>query len=132
MFCKNRITLIGFIGKDAQTRYTPSGTAYTRFSLATNVSWKDKATDAYQTRTEWHSIVVWGKFGEWAGGLKKGAFVEVEGELRYREFQPKGSDVNIRVAEVHATSIVILDRAEKSEAGESAQVETPGDDDTPF
>ena len=57
MFCKNRITLIGFIGKDAQTRYTPSGTAYTRFSLATNVSWKDKATDAYQTRTEWHSIV---------------------------------------------------------------------------
>ena len=58
MFCKNRITLIGFIGKDAQTRYTPGGTACTRFSLATNVSWKDKATDAYQTRTEWHSIVV--------------------------------------------------------------------------
>ena len=112
MFCKNRITLIGFTGKDAQTRYTPSGTAYTRFSLATNVSWKDKATDAYQTRTEWHSIVVWGKFGEWAGGLKKGAFVEVEGELRYREFQPKGSDANVRVAEVHATSILTLDRAE--------------------
>ena len=132
MFCKNRITLIGFIGKDAQTRYTPSGTAYTRFSLATNVSWKDKATDGYQTRTEWHSIVVWGKFGEWAGSLKKGAFVEVEGELRYREFQPKGSDGNVRVAEVHATSILTLDRAEKSEAAESAQVETPGDDDTPF
>jgi single-strand DNA-binding protein len=132
MFSKNRITLIGFIGKDAQTRYTPSGTAYTRFSLATNVSWKDKSTDAYQTRTEWRSIVVWGKFGEWAGGLKKGAFVEVEGELRYREFRPKGSDGNARVAEVHATSILTLDRAEKSEAGESAQAETPGDDDTPF
>ncbi len=132
MFCKNRITLIGFIGKDAQTRYTPSGTAFTRFSLATNVSWKDKTTDAYQTRTEWHLIVVWGKFGEWAGSLKKGAFVEVEGELRYREFQPNGSDSSVRLAEVHATSILTLDRAEKAEAGESAQAETPGDDDTQF
>jgi single-strand DNA-binding protein len=72
MFCKNRITLIGFIGKDAQTRYTPGGIAYTRFSLATNISWKDKATDSYQSCPEWQSIVVWGKFGEWAGGLKKG------------------------------------------------------------
>jgi single-strand DNA-binding protein len=65
MFCKNRITLIGFIGKDAQTRYASNGTAYARFSLATNVSWKEKATEQYRTRTEWHSIMVWGKFGEW-------------------------------------------------------------------
>jgi hypothetical protein len=57
LFCKNRITLIGFIGKDAQTRYTPNGTAYVRFSLLTNVSWKEKATAEYRTRTEWHSIV---------------------------------------------------------------------------
>ena len=132
MFCKNRITLISFIGKDAQTRYTPNGTAYTRLSLATNVSWREKTSEEYRTRTEWHSIVVWGKFGEWAGSLKKGAFVEVEGEWRYREFQPKGPDSNIRVAEIHATSVLTLDRAEKAEVGESAQTETPGDDDTPF
>ncbi len=93
MFCKNRITLIGFLGKDAETRFTSNGTAHTRFSLATNVSWKDKDSDEYKTRTEWHRIVVWGKFGEWAGSLKKGAFIEAEGELRYREFQPTGSDV---------------------------------------
>jgi single-strand DNA-binding protein len=58
MFCKNRITLIGFLGKDAETRLMPNGTAHTRFSLATNVSWKDQDSGEYKTRTEWHRIVV--------------------------------------------------------------------------
>ena len=58
MFCKNRITLIGFIGKDAETRFTGNGVAHTRFSVATNVSWKDRESGEYRTRTEWHSIVV--------------------------------------------------------------------------
>jgi single-strand DNA-binding protein len=48
--------------------------------------------------------VVWGKFGEWASSLKKGAFIEAEGELRYREFQPNGSDAKIRTDEIHAIS----------------------------
>ena len=49
MFCKNRITLIGFLGKGAETRFTPNGTAHTRFSLATNVRWKkDKDSGGVQ------------------------------------------------------------------------------------
>ena len=133
MFCKNRITLIGFLGKDAETRFTANGTAHTRFSLATNVSWKDKASGEYKTRTEWHQIVVWGKFGEWAGSLKKGAYIEAEGELRYREFQTKGSDAKVRAAEIHAISILTLDRAEKTEhEGENAATESDGDDALPF
>ncbi len=42
MLCKNRITLIGFFGQHAETRCTPNGTVYTRFSLAKSLSWKDK------------------------------------------------------------------------------------------
>jgi len=84
MFCKNRITLIGFLGKDALTRSTTNGTTYSRFSIATNVSWKDRESGEYRTRTQWHACIVWTKLGEWAASLKKGAFVEVEGELRYR------------------------------------------------
>jgi hypothetical protein len=53
MLCKNRITLIGFLGQHAETRSTPNGNVYTRFSLATNVSWKEKDSDDYKTRTEW-------------------------------------------------------------------------------
>ena len=97
------------------------------------MSWKDKDSGEYKTRTEWHRIVVWGKFGEWAGSLKKGAFIEAEGELRYREFQPNGSDAKVRTAEIHATSILTLDRAEKTEdEGGTAAAESSGNDDTPF
>ena len=133
MFCKNRITLIGFLGKDAETRFTANGTAHTRLSLATNVNWKDKDSGEYKTRTEWHRVVVWGKFGEWVGSLKKGAFIEAEGELRYRDFQPKGSDAKVRAAEIHALSILTLDRPEKTEhEGETASAELTADDDLPF
>ena len=77
--------------------------------------------------------MVWGKFGEWAATLKKGAFIEVEGELQYREFQPNGSDAKIRTAEIHAISILTLDRAEKTEhESEGAAAELSGNDDTPF
>ena len=74
MFCKNRITLIGFIGKDAETRTTSKGNACSRFSVATNVNWKDKESGECATRTEWHSCVVWAKLGEWTGTLKRLTF----------------------------------------------------------
>jgi single-strand DNA-binding protein len=122
MFCKNRITLIGFMGKDASTSSSKNDRTFSNFSLATNVSWKSKESEEYQTRTEWHRVVAWGKLADWAGSLKKGAFVEVEGELRYREFQPEGSEHEVRVAEIHASSILLLDRAEKVDP---ADTETP-------
>jgi single-strand DNA-binding protein len=78
-----------------------------------NVSWKEKGPGEYQTRTEWHSCVVWARLGEWAASPKKGAFVEVEGELRYREFLPADSSVKVRGAEIHVTSILTLDRGGK-------------------
>ncbi|MGH9438497.1 MAG: single-stranded DNA-binding protein [Terriglobia bacterium] len=113
MLCKNRITLIGFLGQDAESRFTPNGTAYTRFSVATSVSWKEKGSNEYKTRTEWHRILSWNKLAEWAGTLQKGAYIEVEGELRYREFTPAESDRSVRVAEIHANSILALDRSDR-------------------
>ncbi len=113
MLCKNRITLIGFLGQDAESRSTPNGTVYTRFSLATSVSWKEKGSSEYKTRTEWHRIISWSKLAEWAGTLHKGAYVEVEGELRYREYTPADSDRSIRVAEIHASYILALDRSDR-------------------
>ncbi len=59
MMTFNRLTLIGFLGQDAEKRFTPSGTSYTVLSLATKNSWKDHNGD-WQTRTEWHRAVVWG------------------------------------------------------------------------
>ena len=111
MLCKNRITLIGFLGQDAASRSTPNGTAYTRLSLATSVSWKPKGSNEYKTRTEWHRVICWSKLSDWAGSLQKGAYVEVEGELRYREYTPAESGRTVQVAEIYASSILALDRS---------------------
>jgi len=130
MLCKNRITLIGFLGQHAETCYTSNGTAYTRFSIATSVSWKLKETGEYNARTEWYRVISWNKLGQWAASLQKGAYVEVEGELRYREFTPAESDRSVRVAEVYASSILLLDRSDRqpvSEAADSESAEEPTD-----
>ena len=79
MFCKNRMTLIRFLGQDAESRSTPNGNRYTRFSLATSVSWKENGNGEYKTRTEWHRVICWNKLADWAGNLHKGNYVEVEG-----------------------------------------------------
>jgi single-strand DNA-binding protein len=50
---------------------------------------------------------------ERAGTLQKGAYIEVEGELRYREYTPAESDRSLRVAEIHAQSILVLDRSNR-------------------
>ena len=129
MFCKNRITLIGFLGQHAETRHTSNGTTYTRFSVATSVNWKEKETGEYNTRTEWHQVS-WNKLGQWAAKLEKGAYVEVKGELRYREFTPAESDRTVRVAEINAGSILLLDRSDRqsaSDASGSETSETPSD-----
>jgi single-strand DNA-binding protein len=120
MLCKNRITLIGFLGQDAKSRATPNGNGYTRFSLATSVSWKEKASNEYKTRVEWHRVICWNKLAEWAAMLPKGAYVEVEGELRYREFTPAESDRSIRLPEIYATSILALNRSVEQPSSESA------------
>ena len=56
-------------------------------------------------------MICWNKLADWAGNLQKGAYVEVEGELRYREYIPAESDRSVRVAEIYAASILALDRS---------------------
>ena len=121
MLCKNRITLIVFLGQDAETRTTPNGNPYTRFSLATSVSWKESGNSDYKTRTEWHRVICWNKLADWAGNLHKGAYVEVEGELRYREYTPAESDRSVRVAEIYASSILALDRSTAQPTSNNAE-----------
>src|SRR5262245_4584842 len=88
---QNRVTLIGFLGKDAEIRTTKSQTQFTVLSLATKRSWKDRETGERQSRTTWHRCVVWGKLAEFAASLTKGAHVQVEGEIRTREYTPQSS-----------------------------------------
>ena len=90
----NRVELIGFLGGEPETTYTPSGKAVATLSLATKTSWiKD---DERQERTEWHRIQAWAKLAEYAAGFKKGAHVRIEGELRSRSTRPTTARRSVR------------------------------------
>jgi single-strand DNA-binding protein len=107
---QNKVNLIGFLGNDAEVR-TNNNRSITTLSLATKSSYKKDGE--YISHTEWHRCVVFGKLSEFAGTLKKGAHILVEGELRSREYDSKKKNAKIRVWEVRVDSILKLDRAEK-------------------
>ena len=83
---QNKVTLIGFLGNDAEVR-TNNNRSFTTLSLATKSSYKKDGK--YISHTEWHRCIVFGKLSEFAGTLKKGAHLQVEGELRSREYDSK-------------------------------------------
>lgn len=84
----NKATILGHLGKDPEVRYSPSGTAFTKFSLATSESWNDKNTGEKREKTEWHNIVIQGKLAEVAGEyLRKGSQVYIEGKIKTRKYQ---------------------------------------------
>src|SRR5512140_402162 len=87
----NKVIIVGNLGADPETRYTPSGTAITSIRVATSESWKDKQTGEQQERTEWHRVEFFGRLAEIAGEyLKKGRQVYIEGKLRTDEYEKDG------------------------------------------
>jgi len=85
----NRVTLVGRLGRDPEMRYTPSGAASARFSLATDENRKDQQGN-WQQETTWHNIIVWGQAAERAAeNLKKGTLVYLEGKISIRNWEDK-------------------------------------------
>jgi single-strand DNA-binding protein len=90
----NKVIIVGNLGQDPETRYMPSGSAVTNFTVATNESWKDKQTGEQKDRTEWHRVAMFNRLAEIAAEyLRKGSQVYIEGKLRTRKWQGKdGND----------------------------------------
>ena len=86
----NKVIIVGNLGADPETRYTPSGDAVTNIRVATTDRWKDKASGEMKEATEWHRVSFFGRLAEVAGEfLKKGSQVYIEGSLRTRKWQDK-------------------------------------------
>jgi len=109
---QNKVTLIGFLGSNPEARTNSADFSVTTLSLATKSSYKKDGK--YISHTEWHRCVVFGKLSEFAKTLTKGAHIQVEGELRSREYDSKKTDSKQRVWEIRVASILKLDRAEKA------------------
>jgi single-strand DNA-binding protein len=102
----NKVILLGHLGKDAETRFTPGGQSVTNFTVATNRRWKDQQTGDWKEETDWHAVVLW-RAENLSSYLTKGKQVYVEGKLRTRSYDDK--DGNKRyVTEVMAEDVILL------------------------
>ena len=128
---QNKAILMGFLGNDAEIRNGKNDQKFTTFSLATKTSYKNKESGEYISHTEWHRCIVFGKFGEFAATLKKGALIQLDGEIRHTEYTPKKAKKPVRTDSIRVTSILKLDRAEKA-APEDLEHEDVLPEDVPF
>lgn len=119
----NKVQLIGHLGRDAETRFTASGTACTNFSLATSRRWKDKSTDEWKEETDWHNIVLW-RSENLAQYLTKGKQVYVEGRLQTRKWEDKEGQTRY-TTEVVVENILLLGGKGDQAKDESGVVSKP-------
>lgn len=114
----NRVMIMGNLGAKPELRYTKSGTGVTTLRVATNESYTDSEGQK-QDKTEWHSVVVWGKTAENCEKyLDKGRTVLVEGKLQTREWEDDSGNKKY-ITEVVANSVQFVGGGHG------------GDDDTP-
>lgn len=103
----NRITIVGYLGRDPELRYTPDGTPVCDFTVATTERKKDKSGEP-QDVTTWFRVTVWRKQAELAGQyLTKGRQIYVEGRLVQREYQDRDGNTRFSL-EVTASDIQFI------------------------
>jgi single-strand DNA-binding protein len=120
----NRVQLIGYLGKDPETRFTPTGKKVTHFSLAVTQRWK--AGGEAKEYTEWVNIEAWGRLGEIAQEYThKGSLVYLDGRLRTDKYEDKGGETKY-YTKVVALGIQMLDRKATDEPVMSVE-EEPGE-----
>ena len=122
----NRIILIGNLTADPELRYTSSGTARTRFSIAVNRQYKN-ASGQLQEETTFVPIITWGSLAEnCANYLSKGRSVAVEGRLRIDSFENAEGERK-KVVEVVASTVQFLGGAPRSGDAPAKAAAPPSD-----
>jgi single-strand DNA-binding protein len=120
----NRVTLIGNLGQDPETKTTETGKKLTHFTLATKDGYKN-AEGQRVNETTWHNIVAWNGLADIAGKyLKKGKEVAVEGRIVYRTYEDK-KGVTKYITEIVLNDLILLrsgkDQGQEQEKEEEVQ-----------
>lgn len=120
----NRVQLIGRLGKDPESRFTPTGKKVASFSLAVGQRWKG-ADGSVKEQTEWVNIEAWGRIGEICQQyLQKGRLVFIEGRLKTDRYEDKGETKYF--TKVVATSMQMLEKKAEEEDEPEAATEEAG------
>ena len=102
----NKVILVGHLGRDAETKFTPGGAAVTKFSVATNRRWKDQQSGEWKEETDWSNVVLW-RSENLAQYLLKGKQVYVEGRLQTRSYEDKDGK-KVYATDVVADDVILL------------------------
>jgi single-strand DNA-binding protein len=134
----NKIIISGHLTREAELRYTPSGTPVAKLSIAFNRVWRDNASGEWREQANFIDVVAWSKLAERCDGLGKGYPVLVEGRIDTRSYTDSNNQ-NRKVVEIVAENIQFLKATAKSDsepeesynesASKSPQIT---DDDVPF
>lgn len=119
----NKVILIGHLGRDAETAYTASQTAVTKFSVATNRRWKDQQTGEWKEETDWTRVVLW-RGENVAPYLTKGKQIYVEGRLQTRSYDDKDGK-KVWTTEVVAEDVILLGGRGEGGGEEGSSQEAP-------
>jgi single-strand DNA-binding protein len=111
----NKVILIGHLGKDAETKFTPSGVSRSNFTLATNRRWKDQQSGEWKDVTDWHNVVLW-RSENLANYLQKGKQVYVEGRLESRSWEDKEGQKKY-ITEVVCEELILLGSGGRGDTG---------------
>ncbi len=85
----NKVILIGNLGQDPDLKFSSTGTAICKLSIATSQKRKDQSGQ-YQDETQWHRVTLFGKQAEVCGEyLAKGKKVYIEGRIQYDKYTDK-------------------------------------------
>ncbi len=102
----NKVILVGHLGRDAETKFTPGGAAVTKFSIATSRRWKDQQSGEWKEETNWTNVVLW-RAENLAKYLTKGKQLYVEGRIQTRSYEDKDGK-KVYATEVVADEVILL------------------------
>ena len=102
----NKVILLGHLGKDAETKFTPNGVARSTFTLATNRRWKDQQSGEWKEITDWHNIVLW-RSENLTNYLQKGKQVYIEGRIENRSWDDKEGQKRY-ITEIVCDELILL------------------------
>lgn len=109
----NKVQLIGHLGRDPESRTTPTGKKLALFSLAVTRRWKSGGQG--KEATDWFNVEAWGRLGEISHQyLKKGSLVYIEGRLQTDRYEDKGGETKY-FTKVVASMLQMLDRKPSEE-----------------
>lgn len=116
-----KLTLVGNLGRDPETRYTPSGVMNVQFSVASSRRWTDQSGQQ-QERTTWFRVTAWRRLAETldqltqSGALTKGKQVYVLGNIEAREYQDQQGQTRTSL-DVTADEVLLLGNRGDSDGG---------------